>query len=112
MLLFSVNFAAKSQRRKVSFKRRCKKSQIIEDNTKSEKQNIEFLKKKIETEVVKSTGELKAKAFATSKTYEIEGNALLLQSKMNVESKEIELINDGLNVLIDDNNKEDFIDKV
>ncbi len=30
----------------------------------------------------------------------------------NDESKEIELINDGLNVLIDDNNKEDFIDKV
>lgn len=88
--------------------------QIIEDNTKSEKQNIEFLKKKIETEVVKSTGELKAKAFATSKTYEIEGNALLLQSKMNVESKEIELMSqenqEEMNIKEDIRKREELLD--
>lgn len=64
--------------------------QIVEDNTLSEKQNIEYLIKKIETEVVKTTGELKAKANAVSKSNEIKGNAILIEAKLNIEAREIE----------------------
>ena len=66
--------------------------QIVEDNTSSEKQNIEYLKKKIETEVIKTTGELKATANAIAKSNDIKGDALISQAKMNIEAREIEEI--------------------
>lgn len=64
--------------------------QVLEDNTSSERQIIEFLKKKVETEVVKTTGELKAKANAIAKSNEIIGESLVSQATMNIEAKEIE----------------------
>jgi hypothetical protein len=47
--------------------------QKIEDDTHKEKQNIEFLKRKIETKAVKTSGNLVAKAKATAKSNQIEG---------------------------------------
>lgn len=88
--------------------------QVLDDNTTSEKQNIEYLKKKIETEVVKTTGQLKAKANATARRFEIEGESLVTQSKMKVEALEIEsmseLLQKELQIKEEMRRKEELID--
>ena len=88
--------------------------QIIEDNTSSEKQNIEYLIKKIETEVVKNTGEMKAKANATARRFEIEGNSLVNQAKMKVEALEIEVMSEltqeEINIKEDIRKREEILD--
>ena len=64
----------------------------IKDDTKAESENIEFLKKKIDTEVVKSSGQLVAKANAISKSNEIQGESMVEQSKLKVQALEIEIM--------------------
>jgi major vault protein len=66
--------------------------QKIEDDTHAEKQNIEFLKRKIETEAVKTSGNLVAKAKATAKSNQIEGESAIRQTQLKVESLEIEVL--------------------
>ena len=66
--------------------------QKIEDDTHAEKQNIEFLKRKIETESVKTSGNLVAKAKATAKSNQIEGESAIRQTQLKVESLEIEVL--------------------
>lgn len=66
--------------------------QKIDDDTHAEKQNIEFLKIKIETESVKTSGTLVAKAKATAKSNQIEGESAIRQTQLKVESLEIEIL--------------------
>jgi len=61
-----------------------------EDDIHAENVNIEYLKKKIETDAVKTTGELKAKANAKAKGNIIEGNSLKEQATLRVQAQEIE----------------------
>ena len=88
--------------------------QVIIDNTNSEQQNIEYLKKKIEVEVVKNTGEMKAKANATAKRYEIEGESLVSQSLLKVEAAEIEVMSElqqeEINIKEDMRKREELMD--
>jgi len=64
----------------------------IEDDTHAERQNIDFLRKKIETEAVKTSGIMVAKANATAKENEIQGESIMEQSKLKVQALEIEVI--------------------
>lgn len=68
----------------------------IKDDTKAETENIEFLKKKIDTEVVKTTGQLVAKANAIAKSNEIQGESMVEQSRLKVEAMEIEIMSNLL----------------
>jgi major vault protein len=88
--------------------------QKLEDDTHAERQNIEFLKKKIATEVVKTTGELKAKANATAKSNEIQGQSLVSQSELKVQALEIEVMSqltqDEINIKEEVKRTEQMID--
>jgi major vault protein len=88
--------------------------QVLDDNTSSEKQNIEYLKKKVETEVVRSTGEMKAKANASARRFEIEGESKVSQAKMKVEAQEIEILSDlvqkEINIREEMRKREELID--
>jgi major vault protein len=64
----------------------------IKDDTKAESENIEFLKKKVDTEVVKTSGQLVAKANAIAKSNEIQGESMVEQSRLKVEALEIEIM--------------------
>lgn len=66
--------------------------QKIDDDTHAEKQNIEFLKRKIETEAVKTSGNLVATAKANAKSNQIEGESAIRQTQLEVESLEIEIL--------------------
>jgi len=66
--------------------------QKIDDDTHAEKQNIEFLKRKIETEAVKSSGQLVAKAKAIAKSNQIEGESAIRQAQLKVQALEIEVM--------------------
>lgn len=66
--------------------------QKLEDDTQAEKQNIEYLKKKVDTEAVKTSGMLVAKARATAKSNEIQGESIVEQAKLKVQALEIEVM--------------------
>jgi len=66
--------------------------QKIDDDTHAERQNIEFLKRKIETEAVKSSGQLVAKARAIAKSNQIEGESAIRQAQLKVQALEIEVM--------------------
>jgi len=66
--------------------------QKIDDDSHAEKQNIEFLKRKIETEAVKSSGQLVAKARAIAKSNQIEGESAIRQAQLKVQALEIEVM--------------------
>jgi len=86
----------------------------IKDDTKAESENIELLKKKIDTEVVKSSGQLVAKANAISKSNEIQGESMVEQSRLKVEALEIEIMSnlnqEFENIQEDIKRKEQIID--
>jgi major vault protein len=65
--------------------------QKLEDDTHAEKQNIEFLKKKVETEAVKTSGQKVATAKAVAKSREIEGESIVEQARLKVEALDIEV---------------------
>jgi len=67
-------------------------SQKYEDDTNAETKNIEYLKKVVLTEAVKTTGQYVAQAQANAKTNEIKGKSLVDQSKLKVEALEIEVM--------------------
>ncbi len=64
--------------------------QKIDDDTHAEKQNIGFLIRKIETEAVRSSGQLVAKAKAIAKSNQIEGESAIRQAQLKVQALEIE----------------------
>ena len=66
--------------------------QKLEDDTHAERQNIEFLRKKVETEAVKTTGQLTAKAKAVAKSNEISGESIVEEAKLKVEAMKIEIL--------------------
>lgn len=66
--------------------------QKLDDDTHAERQNIEFLRKKVETEVVKTSGTLVATAKAQAKSNEIQGESIVEQSKLKVEAQQIEIM--------------------
>lgn len=66
--------------------------QKLEDDTHAEKQNIEFLKKKVETEAVKTSGQRVATAKAVAKSNEIQGESIVEQAKLKVQAMEIEVM--------------------
>jgi major vault protein len=68
-------------------------SQKYEDDTNAEIKNIDYLKKVVATEAVKSTGQYVAQAQANAKSNEIKGKSLVDQSKLKVEALEIEVLN-------------------
>jgi len=90
------------------------KLQKLEDDTHAERQNIQFLKKKVETEAVKISGELVAKAKAIAKSNEIEGESIVEQAKLKVQAFEIEvmsnLIDEEINIQEDVKRKEQSVD--
>jgi major vault protein len=88
--------------------------QKLEDDTHAERQNIEFLKKKVETEAVKTSGNLKAKAYAYAKENEIKGKSMVDQSNLKVQALDIEvmsgLVEEEINIKEDIKRKEQTID--
>jgi major vault protein len=88
--------------------------QKLDDDTHAERQNIEFLKKKVETQAVKTSGQLKAKAYAFAKENEIKGQSMVDQSKLKVQALEIEVMSglneDETNIKEDIKRKEQIID--
>ena len=82
------------------------KSQKYEDDTNAEIKNIEYLKKVVLTQAVKTTGQYVAQAQANAKSNEINGKSLLDQSKLRVEALEIEVMSN----LIQD--EENIIEKI
>jgi major vault protein len=66
--------------------------QKLEDDTHAERQNIDFLRKKVETEAVKTTGQLVAKSKALAKSNEISGESIVEESKLKVEALQIEVM--------------------
>jgi len=66
--------------------------QKLEDDTHAERQNIEYLRKKVETEAVKSTGREVATAKATAKSNEIRGESTVEEAKLKVQALQIEVM--------------------
>ena len=88
--------------------------QKLDDDTHAERQNIDFLVKKVETEAVKTSGTLKAKAIAISKENEIQGQSLVEQSNLKVQALEIEVMStlneEEINIVEEIKRKEQNID--
>jgi len=88
--------------------------QKLEDDTHAEKENIKLLRKKVEADAVKTSGELTARAHAIAKGNEIEGKSSIQQAKLKVQALEIEelsfLIEEEENIKEDIKRKEQLID--
>jgi len=65
----------------------------LDNDTAAEVKNIDYLKKVVQTEAVKTTGTKVAQAQANAKTNEIKGKSLVEKSKLQVEALEIEVMN-------------------
>jgi major vault protein len=88
--------------------------QKLEDDTHAEKQNIEFLKRRIETEAVETTGARVATARAIETSHKIQGESTVEQSKLKMQALEIEIFSkmaqDKENILEDIKRREQDID--